>query len=131
VKLIPAVACVATLSVLAAGPTIAQAAGLDHYGAEAYAAIEAGAEGPVVLPTEKRYPHAVRGGSWDDDPPALRCNARYQSSPSWSKRDPQQPKGIWWHTDAPYVGFRVVRAVEEDERLVGVRSQISRESPAN
>lgn len=104
---------------------------LDHYDAEAYAAIETGATGPVTLPTEKRYPHAVRGGSWDDDPPALRCNARYQSSPSWSKRDPQQPKGIWWHTDAPYVGFRVVRAVEEDERLVGVRSQITRQSAAN
>jgi formylglycine-generating enzyme required for sulfatase activity len=102
---------------------------LDHYDAEAYAAIEPGATGPVVLPTERRYPHAVRGGSWDDDPPALRCNARYQSSPSWSKRDPQQPKGIWWHTDAPYVGFRVVRAVEEDERLLGLRSQITRESP--
>ena len=104
---------------------------LDHYDAEAYAAAEAGHPAPVVLPTDRRYPHAVRGGSWDDDPPALRCAARYQSSPSWSKRDPQQPKGIWWHTDAPYVGFRVVRAVEEDERLKGLRSQITRDSPAN
>ena len=102
---------------------------LDHYGAETYAGIEAGAEGPVVLPTERRYPHVVRGGSWDDDPPMLRCAARYQSSPKWSKRDPQQPKGIWWHTDAPYVGFRVVRAVDEDERLRGIRSKITRESP--
>jgi len=102
---------------------------LDHYDPEAYAGAEAGAAAPVVLPTEKRYPHVVRGGSWDDDPPALRCAARYQSSPNWSKRDPQQPKGIWWHTDAPYVGFRVVRAVEEDERLKGLRSQITRQSP--
>jgi len=102
---------------------------LDHYDAEAYAAVDAGAEGPVVLPTEKRYPHVVRGGSWDDDPPMLRCAARYQSSPKWSKRDPQQPKGIWWHTDASYVGFRVVRALEEDERLKGLRSQITRDSP--
>ena len=83
----------------------------------------------MVPPTERRYPHAVRGGSWDDDPPLLRCNARYQSSPKWSQRDPQQPKGIWWHTDAPYIGFRLVRAVEEDEALVGLRSKITRDSP--
>jgi formylglycine-generating enzyme required for sulfatase activity len=102
---------------------------LDRYDAEAYASAEAGAAAPVNLPGRERYPHVVRGGSWDDDPPALRCAARYQSSPSWSKRDPQQPKGIWWHTDAPYVGFRVVRAAEEDERLEGIRSQITRESP--
>ena len=50
-----------------------------------YAAAAAGQPAPVVLPTDRRYPHAVRGGSWDDDPPALRCAARYQSSPSWSR----------------------------------------------
>jgi formylglycine-generating enzyme required for sulfatase activity len=102
---------------------------LDHYEAEAYSGIEPGTKLPVVLPSERRYPHVVRGGSWDDDPPALRCAARYQSSPKWSRGDPQQPKGIWWHTDASYVGFRVVRAVDEDERLRGIRSKITRESP--
>jgi len=24
-------------------------------------------------------------------------------------RDPQNPKSLWWHTDATFVGFRVVR----------------------
>ncbi len=71
----------------------------------------------------------VRGGSWDDDPPVLRCAARTASNAKWSRRDPQQPKGIWWHTDASYVGFRIVRAVDEDERLQGIRSKITRESP--
>ena len=102
---------------------------LDHYEPEAYAAIEPGTKRPVVLPTERRYPHVVRGGSWDDDPPVLRCAARTASSAKWSQRDPQQPKGIWWHTDAPYIGLRVVRALEEDERLEGIRSKITRESP--
>jgi formylglycine-generating enzyme required for sulfatase activity len=101
---------------------------LDHYDAEAYSRVEPGTKLPVVLPTAQRYPHVVRGGSWDDEPPMLRCAARHHSSPSWSKRDPQQPKGIWWHTDASYTGFRVVRAVEEDERLKGIRSQITSDS---
>lgn len=102
---------------------------LDQYEPDAYAGIESGAQLPVVLPDERRYPHVVRGGSWDDDPPVLRCAARTPSSPKWSKRDPQQPKGIWWHTDAPYIGLRVVRALEEDDRLKGLRSKITRESP--
>jgi hypothetical protein len=24
-------------------------------------------------------------------------------------RDPQLPKSVWWHSDAPWVGFRLVR----------------------
>ncbi len=102
---------------------------LDHYETEAYARIEPGTMLPIVLPSERRYPHVVRGGSWDDDAPALRCAARAASTPDWSRRDPQQPKGIWWHTDSSWVGFRVVRAVEEDERLRGLRSKITRASP--
>ncbi len=102
---------------------------LDHYDPEAYSGIEPGSTLPVVLPSERRYPHVVRGGSWDDDPPVLRCAARTASNAKWSRRDPQQPKGIWWHTDASYVGFRIVRAVDEDERLQGIRSKITRESP--
>ena len=27
-------------------------------------------------------------------------------------RDPQIPKSKWWHTDAPFVGLRVVRPVK-------------------
>jgi formylglycine-generating enzyme required for sulfatase activity len=102
---------------------------LDSYDKEAYARLKPGVKGPVVVPTERRYPHVVRGGSWDDDPETLRCGARGQSSEKWSRRDPQQPKGIWWHTDASYVGFRVVRALEEVEALQGVRSKITKESP--
>lgn len=55
------------------------------------------------------YPHAVRGGSWDDDPEDLRSSARLASNPNWKQRDPQIPKSDWWMTDAAFLGFRVVR----------------------
>ncbi len=55
------------------------------------------------------YPHAVRGGSWKDNAQACRCTARVPSSPSWKMQDPQLPKSIWYHTDAQWLGFRLVR----------------------
>jgi len=84
---------------------------------------------PVLLPTERRYPHVVRGGSWDDDAGLLRSAARRSSRADWSKRDPQRPQSIWWHTEAIMVGFRVVRPFEEQENLKGLRSKITRQSP--
>jgi len=63
---------------------------------------------PWVIPN-RLYPHSVRGGSWQDAPNALRSAARRASAPDWKKRDPQLPKSLWWLTDAPFVGFRVVR----------------------
>ncbi len=58
--------------------------------------------------TKELYPHVVRGGSWDDEPARLRSAARRSSIEAWSRRDPQNPKSLWWHTDATFVGFRVV-----------------------
>jgi len=43
--------------------------------------------------------------------------ARRGSEKDWLKRDPQRPQSIWWMTDADFVGFRVVRAVEEQANL--------------
>jgi formylglycine-generating enzyme required for sulfatase activity len=104
---------------------------LDRYERDAYARwrVTPGLRGPVLLPDEKRYPHVVRGGSWDDEAGALRCAARRASDPSWNRRDPQRPQSIWWLTDATHVGFRVVRALEEQQELVGLRSKVTRESP--
>ena len=84
---------------------------------------------PVLLPGEKRYPHVVRGGSWDDDAQSLRSAARKASRKEWSKRDPQSPQSIWWHTEAITVGFRVARPLDEQENLKGLRSKITRQSP--
>ncbi len=63
---------------------------------------------PWARPT-KTYPRAVRGGSWKDHADHLRSASRMPSSPDWKVRDPQIPKSKWWHTDAPFVGFRIVR----------------------
>jgi len=55
------------------------------------------------------YPHVVRGGSWDDSLENLRSAARRGSDKSWKQQDPQLPKSVWYHTDAQFLGFRVVR----------------------
>lgn len=101
---------------------------VDRYDPRFYASVAPGTRGPVLLPAERRYPYVVRGGSWDDPPPRLRSAARRASSEEWNQRDPQSPQSIWWHTDATFVGFRVVRAVEEQDNLKGLRSRITRNS---
>ena len=58
------------------------------------------------------YPHAARGGSWDDEPEMLRSAARRASDKSWKVQDPQLPKSIWYHTDAQFLGFRVIRPLK-------------------
>ena len=61
----------------------------------------------------KPYPHSARGGSWDDeDPTKLRAAVRRASDKSWKIQDPQLPKSIWYHTDAQFLGFRVVRPLK-------------------
>ena len=99
---------------------------LDHYVADIYSTFAKAqpVRGPVVLPTAKEYPYVARGGSWDDDADRLRSAARLASNLEWSVQDPQRPQSIWWHTDATFVGFRVVRPLEEQENLKGVRSLV-------
>ncbi|MDQ3214418.1 MAG: formylglycine-generating enzyme family protein [Acidobacteriota bacterium] len=99
---------------------------LDRYDPQFYARSQAKA--PVVLPSDRRYPDVTRGGSWADEPALLRSAARRPSTEAWSRRDPQRPQSIWWHTDATIVGFRIVRAVEEDPALRDVRSTVTRDS---
>ena len=99
---------------------------VDHYNPEAYKpfAADKQAVGPVVLPDAKEYPYVARGGSWDDDADRLRSAARRASNPEWSVQDPQRPQSIWWHTDATFVGFRIVRPLSEQENLKGLKSQV-------
>ena len=51
----------------------------------------------------------VRGGSWMNSNFKLRSASRQASSKQWKKQDPQIPRSEWWHTDAQFVGFRVIR----------------------
>ena len=66
---------------------------------------------PMVKATQP-YPHAVRGGSWNDPASSLRCSARVASDATWKQQDPQLPKSIWYMTDAQWLGFRLVRPVK-------------------
>jgi formylglycine-generating enzyme required for sulfatase activity len=104
---------------------------LDQYDPNYYRTLDLKkiALGPVLLPSEKRYSHVVRGGSWDDEVGRLRSAARRGSESDWSLRDPQDPQSIWWHTEATMVGFRIVRPLNEQENLKDFRSKITRQSP--
>ncbi len=79
---------------------------LDQYSTDYYA--NSPKENPWNVPS-KLYPRVVRGGSWKDTASKLCCTSRQRSRPNWKVRDPQIPKSNWWHTDASFIGFRVVR----------------------
>jgi formylglycine-generating enzyme required for sulfatase activity len=103
---------------------------LDHYRADFYASLplhQASLE-PACLPTGERFPDACRGGCWADEPPRLRSGARRSSDKSWIKLDPQRPKSIWWLTSADFIGFRLVRPVQEVDNLKSARSKVKWES---
>lgn len=70
------------------------------------------ADNPFFKP-DQLYPRSVRGGSWMDPAESASCVQRRGSNPNWKMRDPQLPKSLWWHTNAPFVGIRVVRPVNE------------------
>ena len=76
---------------------------LDHYNPDGYSSNLTFTRGT------KLYPKVVRGGSFKDVPERLRSAARGFSEKAWKKQDPQSPKSLWWHTDAPHIGFRIVR----------------------
>jgi formylglycine-generating enzyme required for sulfatase activity len=86
---------------------------LDQYFPEGYKIVSPnGVTDPWERATQP-YPQVVRGGSWmDEDPALLRSAARVGSDRSWKIQDPQLPKSIWYHTDAQFLGFRVVRPVK-------------------
>jgi formylglycine-generating enzyme required for sulfatase activity len=85
----------------------------DQYIQDYFSKLEDGvAENPVFLPDEL-YPRSLRGGSWQDEAADLRCAARRGSKPKWKQHDPQLPKSLWWLTNAPFVGFRLVRPADQ------------------
>jgi formylglycine-generating enzyme required for sulfatase activity len=66
---------------------------------------------PLLVP-ERIYPRSVRGGSWYDDPDQLRSAYRRGSEKEWKIQDPQLPRSIWYHTDATWLGFRIIRPLK-------------------
>jgi formylglycine-generating enzyme required for sulfatase activity len=102
---------------------------LDQYEPEFYRrSLEKGDKRPFADP-KAIYPRIVRGGSWQDDPDELRSAARRASNKDWSMQDPQIPQSRWYHTDASFVGFRVVRplrvpSLKECDRLEGLNRDL-------
>jgi formylglycine-generating enzyme required for sulfatase activity len=80
----------------------------DQYVADYFERLKGGAANPFIKP-QSLYPRSVRGGSWADDPELLRSAARRGSDATWQQQDPQLPKSVWYLTDAPWLGFRIVR----------------------
>jgi formylglycine-generating enzyme required for sulfatase activity len=85
---------------------------LDQYAPDTYQKLASGAIDNPLVPSAKAYPHVVRGGSWIDPPDMSRSAARRGSTKDWKMQDPQIPQSIWYHTDANFVGFRVVRPLQ-------------------
>lgn len=94
---------------------------LDQYAADFYQiCVDKGIKKNPFLSPTTLYPRAVRGGSWADPPEMLRSAARRGSDPSWKQQDPQIPQSKWYHTDALWVGFRVIRPFRqptEEEKI--------------
>lgn len=80
---------------------------LDEYSEVYYSKSKGRIENPWNKPTSI-YSRVYRGGSWDDEAPELRSAARKKSSIALQKGDPQVPKSLWWYTNAPFIGFRLV-----------------------
>ena len=82
---------------------------LDGYKSDGYAEFTGTPAKPPLVAPREIYFRVVRGGSWRDKAPALRSAYRERSGPAWTDQDPQIPQSIWYHTDADFVGFRVIR----------------------
>ncbi len=85
---------------------------LDQFDPNYYAQFEGKVETEPWNKATKPYPHAVKGGSWDDEAGMCRSAARRGSERAWKMQDPQLPKSIWWLSDAQWVGFRMIRPLK-------------------
>ena len=100
---------------------------LDHYSTKDYELWPSGKllMQPVRKPTDVKFSHVVRGGSWTEGAAACRSASRRGSDKTWFRQDPQRPQSIWWMTDADFVGFRIVRAVKEQDDLTDLLPRVN------
>ena len=84
---------------------------LDQYVPDYAAAITSNAD--PMIPHSSRYPKPLRGGHYLSTAQNASASARIPSEATWNRRDPQIPKSIWWMTDAPFAGFRLVRPLKQ------------------
>ncbi len=89
---------------------------MDEYHADYHDRLEGEITDNPWFKPEVLYPRAVRGGTYRDPAVDIRCTHRRGSDGHWSRNDPQIPRSMWWHTDAPFVGFRLIRPKETPSR---------------
>jgi len=89
---------------------------LDHYDAKMLEKLPENSKDPIVAPNTAKYPKVLRGGGFMDEPFYLRSANRFKSDPSWNRRDPQIPKSKWWLTEAMWVGFRIIRPLNQPSK---------------
>lgn len=88
---------------------------MDQYDKGAYKKFAGGKiDTPFVAPKKALSVYAMfnevaRGGSCFHEAKDCRSAKRIVSTKEWKAQDPMFPQSIWWMTEAPYVGFRVVR----------------------
>ena len=104
---------------------------LDQYSPKGYAQFAGKKAVNPMAAADRIHPRVARGGSWKDKPEMLRSAARRASSEDWSEQDPQEPKSIWWHTDAQFVGFRVVRPFRRPTAEEAARYDLDRPQKAD
>ncbi|AWW32918.1 formylglycine-generating enzyme family protein [Echinicola strongylocentroti] len=63
--------------------------------------------------SDELYPRVIRGGSYISEADELRSSRRFASNAKWKQIDPQIPKSRWWFPEAPFLGIRVVRPLEQ------------------
>jgi formylglycine-generating enzyme required for sulfatase activity len=85
---------------------------IDQYYADYFERIKNNANNPIMIPVTK-YPITLKGGSFKDDAADVRSASRIPSEKKWNARDPQIPKSKWWNTDAPFIGFRIIRPLKQ------------------
>ncbi len=72
----------------------------------------------------------ARGGGWASDASLCTCASRTPYDPAWKIQDPQLPKSVWYHTDAQWLGFRLVRPAKvptKEERYAYWNNAVDRE----
>lgn len=60
-------------------------------------------------------PLTLKGGSFHDPAEQLHCETILPYDRKWNARDPQIPKSKWWNADAPFIGFRIIRPMQQPD----------------
>ncbi len=65
--------------------------------------------------TDTNAPGVARGGAWTEPVAKMRSAARMVETPEWNELDPQFPQSVWWLSAADFIGYRVVRSLDDEE----------------